>query len=105
MNPIAKCCGFYCAFLMILGVFFNIILIIMISAGSEFLTREGGASEKMQALGGACVVSIFFTFLSSTSSSWLAAACALRAESARRTDSLTKRGLRKRESSKSKCLE
>lgn len=58
MNPIAKCCGFYCAFLMILGVFFNLILIAMIAAGSEFLTREGGADDKMTALGGACIVSI-----------------------------------------------
>lgn len=57
MNPIAKCCGFYCAFLMILGIGFNIILICMIAAGSEFLTREGGSNEKIYALAGASGVS------------------------------------------------
>jgi hypothetical protein len=56
MNPIAKCCGFYCALLMVLGVGFNLILIAMIAAGSDFLTHEGGADDKMAALGGACVV-------------------------------------------------
>jgi hypothetical protein len=90
---------------MILGVFFNIILIIMISAGSEFLAREGGESEKMTALGGACVVSILFTLLSSISCSWLPAAYALESESQRRRDLLTRRESKKRENSKSKCLE
>lgn len=56
MNPIAKCCGFYCAFLMILGVGFNLILIAMMAAGSEFLTAEGDTNDKMTALGIACVV-------------------------------------------------
>jgi Sec-independent protein secretion pathway component TatC len=64
MNPIAKCCGFYCAFLMILGVFFNLILICMIAAGSEFLARDGQTEDRMYALGGACVVKIFLTVFS-----------------------------------------
>ena len=63
MNPIAKCCGFYCAFLMILGVGFNLILIAMMAAGSEFLTIEGDKDDKMTALGIACIVRLLWCLI------------------------------------------
>ena len=40
MNPFAKCCGAYCACLMVFGIIFFGILAIMENNGNMFLTRE-----------------------------------------------------------------
>ena len=37
MNPICKCCGYYCAFLMIIGLYFFGIMIALEKTGSPYL--------------------------------------------------------------------
>ena len=44
MNPLAKCCGVYCACLMISGIVFFAILAIMLKNGNKFL--EKGTPEE-----------------------------------------------------------
>jgi len=39
MNPLAKCCGIYCACLMITGVLFFAILAIMLKNNNAFLSK------------------------------------------------------------------
>ena len=39
MNPLAKCCGIYCACLMITGILFFTILVIMLKNNNAFLSK------------------------------------------------------------------
>ena len=39
MNPLAKCCGIYCACLMITGIVFFAILITMLKNNNKFLSK------------------------------------------------------------------
>ena len=39
MNPLAKCCGVYCACLMITGIIFFGILAIMLKNDNKFLSK------------------------------------------------------------------
>jgi hypothetical protein len=41
MNPIAKCCGYYCSAIMILGIVFYAILILMLGTGSKTMVAPG----------------------------------------------------------------
>lgn len=38
MNPILKCCGYYCAFIMIIALYFFVVLIILEATGSAFMS-------------------------------------------------------------------
>ena len=40
MNPIRKCCGYYCAFVMFIGIFFYIILIILELTHNQFVFNK-----------------------------------------------------------------
>ena len=52
MNPLLKCCGVYCACLMVFGIVFFAILATMEKNGNIFLTREhpDETGEKITAL-------------------------------------------------------
>jgi hypothetical protein len=39
MHPIAKCCGYYCAFIMTIALYFFIVLIILEAKDSAYMIK------------------------------------------------------------------
>ena len=40
MNPIRKCCGYYCAFVMFIGIFFYMIIILLELTQNQFIMNK-----------------------------------------------------------------